>query len=160
MSNDRQKGPDEMYCRSCGEPIKKAAEICPECGVRNTASSGRSSTGRSTSKAAVQHDPSQFETTVSDSWWYGILASVGLWVVTIAVSGNVGGALETVLGLGVLGAWVLMPVAIYFDTKYVRANSNWNPSAALWIIGSIVWLINIVVGSVYLYRRHETVGEP
>ncbi|WP_459809640.1 zinc ribbon domain-containing protein [Halopiger thermotolerans] len=26
---------DEQYCSSCGEIIKKKAEICPECGVRN-----------------------------------------------------------------------------------------------------------------------------
>ena len=25
---------DEKFCFSCGEPIKRAAEICPECGVR------------------------------------------------------------------------------------------------------------------------------
>lgn len=25
---------DEQYCSSCGEIIKKEAEICPECGVR------------------------------------------------------------------------------------------------------------------------------
>ena len=31
----REKNHDEIYCRSCGEPIKKKAEICPECGVRN-----------------------------------------------------------------------------------------------------------------------------
>jgi TM2 domain-containing membrane protein YozV len=29
-----EKGPDEHYCSSCGEVIKKEAEICPECGVR------------------------------------------------------------------------------------------------------------------------------
>lgn len=28
------KGPDEMYCESCGEIVKKEAEICPNCGVR------------------------------------------------------------------------------------------------------------------------------
>lgn len=27
-------GSDEMYCWSCGIPIKSAAEICPQCGVR------------------------------------------------------------------------------------------------------------------------------
>ena len=26
--------PDEMYCSSCGKAIKKDAEICPHCGVR------------------------------------------------------------------------------------------------------------------------------
>ena len=29
------KSPDEIYCSSCGKPIKKEAEICPHCGVRN-----------------------------------------------------------------------------------------------------------------------------
>lgn len=27
-------GSDEAYCWSCGVPIKSAAEICPQCGVR------------------------------------------------------------------------------------------------------------------------------
>ncbi|MFO8015626.1 MAG: NINE protein [Candidatus Woesearchaeota archaeon] len=30
----RDKKPDEAYCSSCGEIIKKEAEICPKCGVR------------------------------------------------------------------------------------------------------------------------------
>lgn len=29
-----QPRPDEQYCTSCGAVIKKEAEICPECGVR------------------------------------------------------------------------------------------------------------------------------
>lgn len=32
----KTKGLDEIYCRSCGEIIKKEAEICPHCGVRNS----------------------------------------------------------------------------------------------------------------------------
>jgi len=32
------KSPDEIYCSSCGETIKKEAEICPHCGVRNKTS--------------------------------------------------------------------------------------------------------------------------
>ncbi|WP_156184134.1 zinc ribbon domain-containing protein [Halostagnicola sp. A56] len=27
-------GPDEQYCSSCGDVIKREAEICPHCGVR------------------------------------------------------------------------------------------------------------------------------
>jgi hypothetical protein len=30
-----EKQPDEMFCTSCGEIIKAAAEICVHCGVRN-----------------------------------------------------------------------------------------------------------------------------
>ena len=31
---------DEQYCSSCGEIIKKEAEICPECGVRQKSVAG------------------------------------------------------------------------------------------------------------------------
>lgn len=34
--------PDEQYCSTCGEIIKQAAEICPECGVRNREEPGSS----------------------------------------------------------------------------------------------------------------------
>ncbi|MDY6959816.1 MAG: TM2 domain-containing protein, partial [Halobacteriota archaeon] len=30
----REKKADEVFCHSCGELIKKEAEICPKCGVR------------------------------------------------------------------------------------------------------------------------------
>lgn len=40
-------GADEQYCSSCGEVIKKQAEICPECGVRQQDSSKPSSSGGS-----------------------------------------------------------------------------------------------------------------
>lgn len=33
-SESTSPGPDEEFCSSCGETVKKAAEICPECGVR------------------------------------------------------------------------------------------------------------------------------
>lgn len=42
-------GPDEQYCSSCGEIIKKEAEICPECGVRQSGgTTGSSSKDRTT----------------------------------------------------------------------------------------------------------------
>lgn len=30
----QEAGPDEVYCVSCGSPVKKEADICPECGVQ------------------------------------------------------------------------------------------------------------------------------
>ena len=32
--NKNKKDHDELYCSSCGVIIKKEAEICPKCGVR------------------------------------------------------------------------------------------------------------------------------
>jgi len=34
MADVQQKSADEIFCSSCGAIIKKAAEICPKCGVR------------------------------------------------------------------------------------------------------------------------------
>ena len=45
MTEDRrQLGPDEHFCSSCGEIIKKLAEICPKCGVRLSDASDREKT--------------------------------------------------------------------------------------------------------------------
>ncbi|MBI2546237.1 TM2 domain-containing protein [Candidatus Woesearchaeota archaeon] len=33
-ASKKKKSHDEMYCSSCGAVIKKDAEICPKCGVR------------------------------------------------------------------------------------------------------------------------------
>jgi TM2 domain-containing membrane protein YozV len=32
--DERERGPDEAFCRNCGRVIAAEAEICPECGVR------------------------------------------------------------------------------------------------------------------------------
>ena len=40
----REKKADEKYCSSCGAIIKKEAELCPKCGVRQRG--GRTSSGR------------------------------------------------------------------------------------------------------------------
>lgn len=37
MAEERKAGIDEKYCTSCGTIIKKEAEICPSCGVRQKA---------------------------------------------------------------------------------------------------------------------------
>lgn len=162
MATDRAKAADEKFCRSCGEPIKKEAEICPHCGVRNEGAprTVRRSTATPAGATAV-HDPSEYETTVSENWWYAVAFGVATWVLYILIASVVSDGL--LFGLGAflaLVGWIAMPVAIYFDAKYVRANARWNPNTALYVVGAIVLLANVVTGLVYLYRRHETLGEP
>jgi ribosomal protein L37E len=68
----RDKGPDEIFCSSCGEPIKKAAKICPECGVPNNKKT-TSGVQKTSSNTSVSHDPSDYETTVGDNWYYALI---------------------------------------------------------------------------------------
>jgi len=37
QESDGERGPGEVYCRNCAAVISEAAEICPECGVRQRA---------------------------------------------------------------------------------------------------------------------------
>jgi len=179
------KGPDEVYCRTCGEPIKKKAEICPECGVRNEYSEGqgvrnqsrqgtqrRSASGSSSqahqdiqragqsiegffdslfSSEQIEHDPSQYQTTVSGIWYYGVAISVVFWIIALALSDLA----EAVSILGLI-AWILMPVSIYYDRDFLRATTDWSPNVIGWIVLSLIPLFNIVGGVVYLFRRYNT----
>ena len=149
----KKKAADEVFCTSCGDPVKKEAEICPNCGVPNEVGSGSSSAtkaaGQSTTSTSP-HDPSNYETTVSDTWWYGVGASVILWLIGFAMPEG-----TTVAGFFFLIAWVLMPMSIYFDRQWLRATTSWEPNETAWVVLSVVPLINIVAGCVYLFRRHQ-----
>lgn len=46
--DENKPAPDEHYCSSCGEIIKKEAEICPHCGVRQKPASYNSGKDRVT----------------------------------------------------------------------------------------------------------------
>lgn len=182
----KEKGPNEIYCRSCGEPIKKKAEMCPECGVPNEYSKqqGRKNNiqqetyRRSTNGTPSQrqqytqgveqsltnaidsllspeqseHNPSEYQTSVTGNWHYGVGASVILWITALFLSEIV----SSISAIALLTAWVLMPISIYYDREILRATTNWNPNLIGWIILSIVPLINIVAGAIYLFRRYNT----
>lgn len=46
-------GADEQFCSSCGEIIKKEAEICPECGVRQKSSGGTGTSSKDRTTAGI-----------------------------------------------------------------------------------------------------------
>lgn len=161
----REKGHDEMFCRSCGQPIKKKAEICPECGVPNEGPSTQSgssgsrqpreqssgSTNTQSTPATTQdtpHDPSQHSTTVSENWNYAVAASLALWIVGFGMPEEVGGFFFLV-------GWILMPVSIYFDRQWVAATTEWSPDETTWLVLAAIPLVNIVAGGVYLFRRYN-----
>lgn len=155
----KSKSADEKFCTSCGEVIKKKAEICPNCGVPNNKkssppvekSSDKSVITSSDSNKTSTYDPSNYETNVSELWWYGVTASVVLWVIGFSVPGS-----PAIAGFFFLVAWVLMPISIYFDRQWVQATTNWQPNETLWLILSAIPLVNIVAGGAYVFRRYNT----
>jgi hypothetical protein len=156
-----------MFCRSCGEAIKKKAEICPECGVRNeqstsqdtVASNSQNTERKSTGSVSQQsdpapknasHNPSEYSTSVSENWHYGVGVSVAAWIVGFATpEGSAIGGFLFLIG------WILMPVSIYYDHQWVQSTRKWNPDRKLWIILSIIPLVNIIAGGAYLFQRYD-----
>lgn len=150
MSKKRKpKRADELFCRSCGEPIKKAAEICPHCGVRNQENVRR------TDRRAVGN----YETTVSPNWWYGVLVATGLWLAVFGFVSIIGQT--TLVEWLIIAAWLLLPVSIYFDTKQVKMRSAWRPNLFAYLgVAVFIPFLGILVGAFYLFRRHKVLGTP
>lgn len=160
-SSAEQVGAEEERCRNCGEIIADEAKFCPECGV-STTGAGSSEPAPQTPTQSTTHDPSQHQTNVSDSWYLGVIVSTITWLLVIIVAYSIDptGTAEDLLSLVFFITWFAMPIAAYFDMIYIRANSTWNPQTILWIIGMLIWLVNIPIAGVYLYRRHLTLGTP
>lgn len=145
----RSKASDEVFCRECGERIKQTAEICHHCGVRNAARSTPSQRG-----AFQSHDPDQYDTIVSENWWYVLLVGLVLQAFTGLYNAD-GLLMDTIVTAG----WLLPPIGLFVDARYVRANSRWNPSLG-WTIAGIFPFIALIAGTMYLYRRHTFLHMP
>lgn len=98
-TDDTQLASDEVYCTSCGEPIKAAAEVCPNCGVRQTgAGSEADSTPGEELAPAEQKEP--------------ILAGILSFIIPGAgqlYNGQVGRAIAAFLGV-IIGDVILFTV--------------------------------------------------
>lgn len=145
MSNT---GPETVDCENCGTEIRLTASVCHNCGADNVQRPGRS--------ISIGHDPTNMETTVSDSWYYGVAAGTGLWVFSVLLTESAGAFADIIIFV----AWIGLPLAAYFDMKYIRANSGWNPNTLLWIVGLAIPVLNIFLGSYFLYQRRDWMGVP
>lgn len=106
MSDVREKGSDEAFCSSCGAIIKKEAEICPKCGVRQK-------------KAPANID-------VSSSWLTALLLC--LFLGTIGAHrfyvGKIGTAVLMILTLGGCGIWTLIDLIMIITGKFTDSQGN------------------------------------
>jgi hypothetical protein len=156
----REKAADEVFCRSCGEAISQSAELCPHCGVRNAAYRPPERGESLREGSAPAGERSGYETDVSADWWKGVVLSVVLWVLALSLTGATGGVPSSVGGFLVFVAWAGLPLSAYFDMQYVRANGEWDPETAVWVVLLSVWFVNIPAGVIYLYRRRDVLGVP
>lgn len=93
--------------------------------------------------------PSSPVTDRSDRWVYAIAACLVMWGVILLA--NPSGGL-------ILLVWTLLPLVTYFDLRYVREVSDWEPHRFLWPLLAAVWIVNVPAGVLYLYKRGRALG--
>lgn len=144
---------DEKFCRTCGELIKKEAEICPECGVRQDEAGKPSTAGEQTTQPAG--GTTQASTTESTQEVDEPVGNIH-YIVGLGMLMGVAG-----IGMGTDGVVLLLlsfPITIasmWYDIKNVNRSvrSDWNPSAGMYIV--LMLFFWYVVGPVYLYNRWQ-----
>lgn len=103
----RGKAPDEVFCSSCGAVIKKEAEICPKCGVRQKNAGLRGS-----------------ET--NTQWTTLLILSIflGEFGIDRFYAGKIGtGILKLITGGG-CGIWWLIDIIMIATGKFTDSNGN------------------------------------
>lgn len=77
-----------------------------------------------------------------------------------------GGGLVVILLMGMLGIFLMLPIALYVDATAVNeADLQWKPDPLLYALVAVLQffvtpLVGLLVSLYYLYRRHEAVGTP
>jgi len=106
MSDNQKKEADECFCSSCGAVIKKEAEICPKCGVRQKKSGNISEASRN------------YNTLL----WFSIL--LGEFGADHFYVGKTKTGILKLCTLGGCGIWWLIDVIMVFSEKFTDKDGN------------------------------------
>lgn len=104
MGDIREKAVDEAFCSSCGAIIKKEAEICPKCGVRQRKQNNEIS--------------SNWLTLFLLSIFLGSLGADRFYV------GKIGTGILKLLTLGGFGIWWLIDWIMILADKFTDKDGN------------------------------------
>ena len=98
------KAIDEMFCSSCGEVIKREAEICPKCGVRQKG----------------------YSDDTSDNWLTCLLLCVflGYFGAHRFYTKKYGTAVLMIITLGGCGIWYVVDLIMIIAGKFKDADGN------------------------------------
>lgn len=85
-------------------------------------------------------------------WHKGIVAATAGWIVAVF---GVGFLPTSLFGLVFFVSWILLPVSIYKDSQVTIESVKWPKRRWAYIIASLFWIIALVPGLLYLWRRRK-----
>jgi RNA polymerase subunit RPABC4/transcription elongation factor Spt4 len=146
----REKGYDEVFCASCGEPIKKQAELCPHCGVRNQETNRTSSVEIDESNLTSRFKEINQSTDVDIdelfrygskalAWVFGIffvLGGLGMLFSGVGIVGLIFSFVQGVIFIAI-GAILLPPVRERITLEYPVTTVGWVRSTGEGIIRDV-----------------------
>lgn len=143
----------EVFCFNCGRELDTDAVVCGSCGV--IPADRRIPVPRPTPTDATPTTPAPGTPTDagqidrgrgSRGWHYAMVIGLavvvfgwGAWILEIVIAG-----------------YVLSVVALYFDSRYVRRVSRWNPNIVVYAAGTVIAIA--VVVPIYLFHRYRAIG--
>mgnify|MGYP006161864477 FL=1 len=104
MDITKNKAADEMFCPSCGEIIKAAAEICVKCGVRHKPAPSTANNNRMV---------------VALVCWF-----LGVFGIHRFMTGHVGIGVLQLVTLGMCGIWTLIDFFMLITGSFRDAEGN------------------------------------
>ncbi len=111
MNEFREKNMDEVFCRSCGSIIKKEAEICPKCGVRQLSSGFGIS---------INGSGDRWTTTLL----LCLLAFFGIAGVHRFYTGKIATGILMLITFGMCGVWTLIDLIMIVLNQFRDSNGN------------------------------------
>lgn len=137
-----------LHCRACGGALESDDATCGECGELTDL-------GIVDGLEYDVHDPTEYDSSVSDRWWLAVVGGPVLGFLGTVLTGLLEVSASPVF---LVAGSVVAVVGWYFDGKYLRANTLWNPPYWFYVPVLLVPVINLIGAGYYLKKRVALLG--
>lgn len=151
---DSNESSDRMQTNSKNTELPSTGESDTQEMPRKT---GTSASVRREHEPSVQADSPEYDLSRTN-WFYGVAIATGAWALARVLVIALPNATSSLVGLSSVIAWFLLPASMFMDTRNIGKFEAEKARSLVYIIVSLVPVLAVIPGSVYLYRRENSWG--